>query len=81
MKIRDSVKVLGDLKWNGQVDHMLSSANIKLFALCWLNKFGVRELVIVYTGYVLPVLSLLTTDQVKRLESVQKRVCKIILDQ
>uniref|UniRef100_A0A671RDH5 Uncharacterized protein n=1 Tax=Sinocyclocheilus anshuiensis TaxID=1608454 RepID=A0A671RDH5_9TELE len=46
LKICDSVKVLGvtiqsDLKWDGQVDHMLSSANRKLFALRRLKKFGV----------------------------------------
>ncbi len=96
LKTCDSVKVLGvtiqsDLKWDGQVDHMLSSAYRKLFALRRLKKFGVRdqELVIIYTGYVRPVLeyavpvwhSSLTTDQIKRLESVQKRVCKIILGQ
>ncbi len=54
---------------------MLSSANRKLFALRHLKKFGVRdqELVIIYTGYVRPVLeyavpvshSSLTTDQIK----------------
>ncbi len=48
LKTCDSVKVLGvtiqsDLKWDGQVDHMLSSANRKLFALCRLKKFGVRD--------------------------------------
>ncbi len=48
LKICDSVKVLGvtiqsDLKWDGQVDHMLSLANSKLFALRRLKKFGVRD--------------------------------------
>ncbi len=73
------------------MDHMLSSANRKRFALHRLMKFGVQdhELVIIYTGYVHPVLekavpvwhSSLTTDQIKRLERVQKWVCKIILGQ
>lgn len=95
-KICDSVKVLGvtiqsDLKWDGQVDHMLSSASRKLFALRRLKKLCVQDnkLVIIYTGYVRPVLeyavpvwhSSLTTDQIERLESMQKRVFKIILGQ
>ncbi len=78
-------------KMGCQLDHMLSSANRKLFALRWLKEFGVwdQESVIIYTGYVRPVLeyavpvwhSSSTTDQIKRLERVQKRVCKIILGQ
>ncbi len=79
LKTRNSVKLLGvtsqsDLRWDGQVDHLLSSANRKLFSLRRLNKFGVRdqELVIIYTRYVRPVLEYavpvwhrsLTTDQI-----------------
>lgn len=76
------------------MDHMLTSANRKLFDLRQLKKFGVRdpELVTIYKGYVRPVLEYsvpvwhisLTANQVKRHESVQKkenvqkRVCKII---
>uniref|UniRef100_A0A673ICZ8 Uncharacterized protein n=1 Tax=Sinocyclocheilus rhinocerous TaxID=307959 RepID=A0A673ICZ8_9TELE len=47
------VTIQSDLKWDGQVDHMLSSANRKHFALRPLKKFGVQdqELVIIYTGY------------------------------
>ncbi len=42
----DTVKVLevtiqSDLWWGSQVDHMLTSANRKLFALRRLKKFGV----------------------------------------
>lgn len=79
------------------MDHMLTSANRKLFDLRQLKKFGVRdpELVTIYKGYVRPVLEYsvpvwhisLTANQVKRHESVQKkenvqkRACKIILGQ
>ncbi|CAJ1067723.1 hypothetical protein Bbelb_365170 [Xyrichtys novacula] len=63
LEVCDTVKVLGvtiqaDLKWNSQVDYMLTSANRKLFVLCRLKKFGVKdpELVSIYTGYVRPVL-------------------------
>ena len=94
LEVCDTVKVLGvtiqaDLKWDSQVDYMLTSANRKLFVLCRLKKFGVQdtELVPIYTGYVRPVLeyavpvwhSSLTANQTKRLERVQKRACKIIL--
>lgn len=81
------LELQNDLR-NSQVDHMLTSANRKLFDLRQLKKFGVRdpELVTIYKGYVRPVLEYsvpvwhisLTANQVKRHESVQKRVCKII---
>ncbi|CAJ1060342.1 Hypp2194 [Xyrichtys novacula] len=48
LEVCDTVKVLGvtiqaDLKWNSQVDYMLTSANRKLFVLCRLKKFGVKD--------------------------------------
>ena len=94
LEVCDSVKVLGviiqaNLKWDSQVDHMLTSANRKLFVLCRLKKFGVQdtELVKIYTGYIRPVMeyaapawhSSLTAGQTKSLERVQKRACRIIL--
>ena len=70
---------------------MLTSANRKLFVLCRLKKFGVKdpELVSIYTGYVRPVLeyavpvwhSSLTASQSNSLERVQKRASRIILGQ
>ena len=87
-------KVLGlwlqnDLKWNVQVDKMLSKANSRLFMLRTLKRFGftAEELSVVYGGYVRPILeyadvvwhSSLTAKQCNDIESIQKRACRTIL--
>lgn len=87
-------KVLGiwlqsDLKWDKQVDHMWKNANKKLFMLRSLKRFGFNksELVIVYRGYIRPLLeysdtiwnSSLSISQVLTLERIQKRALRIIL--
>ena len=59
----EKAKVLGvliqhDLKWNAQIDDMLSKANKRLFMLRSLKKFGFDqdELTVVYKSYLRPVL-------------------------
>jgi len=42
--------IQSDLKWDCQVDHMMSSANRKLFALLQLKKFGVCDPDLVIKG-------------------------------
>ena len=85
-------KVLGlwiqnNLKWD---KHMLTKANRKLFMLRSLKRvgFSLEELRIVFNGYVRPVLeygdviwhSSITAKHTHTVESIQKRACKIILD-
>ena len=88
------IKVLGvyiqcDLKWNTQVKEMLKKCNRKLYMLRTLKRFNlpISDLVIVYTGYIRPILeycaplfhSNLTRKQTDNIERIQKRACRIIL--
>ena len=87
-------KVLGlwlqnDLKWNVQVDKMLTKANSRLFLLRTLKRFGFtpEELKVAYSGYIRPILeyadvvwhSGLTARQCNEIEAIQKRACRTIL--
>uniref|UniRef100_W5N930 Reverse transcriptase domain-containing protein n=1 Tax=Lepisosteus oculatus TaxID=7918 RepID=W5N930_LEPOC len=96
LEVHSTVQVLeviiqDNLRWDNQVDHMLMSANRKLFFSRCLKKFGVcdSELVSFYKHYVRLVLeyavtvwhSSLSNDQTKKLECIKKQVCKITLGQ
>ena len=88
------VKLLGvilqnDLKWDSHIDDMIGKANRKLFMIRKLKQTGLtqKELVTVYKGYVRPILEYaapvwhpgITQRQSNQVESVQKRVCRIVL--
>ena len=90
----EKVKLLGvtiqcDLKWDSQVDNILKKANQNMFMLRKLKAAGLnsQELLIVYKGYIRPLLEYaaplwhpgLTKQQVDQVENIQKRVCKYIL--
>jgi len=90
----DKAKVLGlwlqnALKWDAQVNDMLTRANRRLFMLRTLKKFGFTqdELTIVYKSYLRPVLEYaavvwhpsITSKQSNDIERIQKRACKTIL--
>ena len=91
---RHSAKILGviiqsDLKWNLYIDELMKRCNRKMYMLRKLKKFKLplNDLVLIYTGYIRPVLeycapvfhSGLTSEQKNSLERIQRRVCKIIL--
>ena len=91
---RHSAKILGviiqsDLKWNLYIDELMKRCNRKMYMLRKLKKFNLplNDLVLIYTGYIRPVLeycapvfhSGLTSEQKNSLERIQRRVCKIIL--
>ena len=90
----NKAKVLGiwlqnDLKWDTQVNTIVSKANRRLFILRSLKRFGFNcdELKIVYSGYVRPIMEYadsvwhagLTVKQSNNIERIQKRACRIIL--
>ena len=94
LPIVSRVKLLGitlqsNLKWDGHVTDIITRANRKLFMIRKLKTAGLtkEELVIVYKGYVRPVMeyatpawhSSLTIAQSNQLELIQKRICRIIL--
>ncbi len=87
-------KVLGlwlqnNLKWNVQVDKMLTKANSRLFLLRTLKRFGFspEELRVAYGGYIRPILeyadvvwhSSLTAKQRNDIEAIHRRACRTIL--
>ncbi|XP_071944778.1 uncharacterized protein [Antedon mediterranea] len=87
-------KILGvfiqdDLKFDVQVDHILSNGGRRLHMLSLLKQFRIpfEDLAQVYTTYVRPIFeyaipvwhSSLTVAQTNAIESMQKRACKIIL--
>ena len=88
------VKVLGlllqaNLKWDEQVNAMVSKVNKRIFMLRTLKQFNLpcRDLMLVYTGYIRPVVEYgvpvwhpgLSKQHTARLERVQKRALKLIL--
>lgn len=94
LEVVKKVKLLGvtiqcDLKWDSQIDNILKKANQKMFMLRKLKAAGLNteELLIVYRGYIRPLLEYaapmwhpgLTQKQVNQVESIQRRVCKYIL--
>ncbi|XP_072018247.1 uncharacterized protein [Amphiura filiformis] len=94
LAVVEKVKLLGvmiqnNLCWDEQVDSMYAKANRKLFMLRKLKEASLspEELLLVYKGYIRPVLeyaaplwhSGLTHNQVAQLEKIQRRVCKYIL--
>ena len=91
---KNVIKILGiyiqhDLKWDTQVKETVKKCNRKLFMLRTLKRFKLplNDLVIVYIGYIRPILeyctplfhSNLTCKQTDDIERIQKRACKIIL--
>ena len=87
-------KILGiwiqnDLKWDKNIFEITKKANRRLYMLRMLKKFGFNhdELIIVYKGYIRPLLeycdtawhSSLTAGQSKTLEQLQRRACRIVL--
>lgn len=90
----DKAKVLGlwlqnNLKWDAQVNDILTKANRRLFMLRTLKKFNFDqdELTVVYKSYVRPTLeyadviwhSGITSKQTNDIEKIQKRACRTIL--
>ena len=89
----DKITLLGvtiqtDLKWNSQVELMITRASRRLYILCILKKNGValHDLVLIYKMYIRPILefgspvwsSSLTVSQINDIERVQKRVIRCI---
>ena len=87
-------KILGvivqdDLKWDMQVDNMVSRASRRLFMLRSLKAFKlpIEDMLTVYITFIRPVLEYacpvwhcaLTQSQQKRMERIQKRSLRIIL--
>lgn len=94
LEVVTETKLLGltvqsNLCWNIQVDSMVGKGSRRLYMLNRLKRFGLPEedLVSVYVSYVRPVVEYatpvwhgsLTDEQSKKLESIQKRACRIIL--
>jgi len=88
------VKLLGiliesNLKWDAQVNSMVTRANRRLYMLRSLKPFGmpVADLITVFVGYIRPVLEYacpawhpgITKTQSDQIERVQKRALRIIL--
>ena len=83
------VTLQNNLKWNTQVNNIVTKANRKLFMLRNLKKFGLdkQKLCAVYEGYIRPLLEYadvvwhpgLTQDLSNTIEAIQKRACHIIL--
>ena len=84
-----SLTVQSNLSWDMQVDSMVGKSSRRLYMLNRLKRFGLPEedLVSVFVSYVRPVVEYatpvwhgcLTEEQSKKLESIQKRACRIIL--
>ena len=84
-----SLTVQSNLTWDKQVDNMVAESSSRLYMLNRLKRFGLpmEDLVSVFVSYVRPVVEYatpvwhgsLTDDQSKKLESIQKRACRIIL--
>ena len=94
LAVVDKVKLLGviiqnNLCWSEQVDSMCGKANRKMFMFRKLKQAALNddELLVVYRGYVRPVIeyaaplwhSSITQSQDSQIEKIQKRVCKYIL--
>ena len=94
LEVVTETKLLGltvqsNLTWDKQVDNMVVKGSRRLYMLNRLKRFGlpVEDLVSVFVSYVRPVVEYatpvwhgsLTDEQSKRLESIQKRACRIIL--
>ena len=84
-----SLIVQSNLSWDMQVNSMVGKSSRRLYMVNLLKRFGlpVEDLVYVYILYVRPVVEYatpvwhgsLTDKQSKKLESIQKRSCRIIL--
>ncbi|KAI8485690.1 hypothetical protein Bbelb_365240 [Branchiostoma belcheri] len=84
------IQIQSDLGWDSQVDSMVSKGSKRLFFLCRLRRAGLPpdDLCAIYCGYVRPLLeyavpvwnAALNIRKVNRLERVQKRACRIMLD-
>ena len=85
-------KILGlwiqnNLRWDTQINHMLTKANRLMLRSLKHFGFSLDELRIVFNGYVRPVLeygdvvwhSSITVKHSHTIESIQKRACKIML--
>ena len=94
LEVVAETKLLGltiqsDLRWQTQINNMISKASRRLYMLSRLRRFGVPadDLASVYIGYVRQVCeyaapvwhSNITADQSNQIERIQKRACRIIL--
>ena len=81
--------VQSNLTWDKQVDNMVAKSSRRLYMLNRLKRFGLpmEDLVSVFVSYVRPVVEYATPvwhgslidNQSKKMESIQKRACQIIL--
>ncbi|KAI8493083.1 hypothetical protein Bbelb_290870 [Branchiostoma belcheri] len=81
--------IRSDLRWDDQVNEMVSKSSKRLFLISKLRRSGVpaSDLTTIYCGYIRPILeygapswsSALTNIHSAALERVQKRACKLIL--
>ena len=82
------VTIQTDLKWNLQVERMITRASRRMYILCVLKKNGVplHDLVLIYKMYIRPILefaspvwtSSLTVSQTNEIERVQKRAIRFM---
>ena len=94
LKYTETVKILGvyiqsNLKWDKHISDIIKRCNRKLYMFRMVKQYNlpISDLVQIYTGYIQPVLEYcvpvfnggLTIKQVRDLERIQKRVCRIIL--
>ncbi len=93
MQNTDHIKLLGnhvttDLKWQKEVDEIYTKAARKIYAVIMLTKTGLsqQDILEVYWAKIRPIMEYacqvwlpgLTTEQSDSLESIQKRVLKIL---
>lgn len=94
LEIVSAIKLLGviiqyDLKWDQQVDRIISNASRRLFIINKLKRNGVntQDLVTIYQLYIRPVLEFaapvwtsgITKAQAETIERIQKRALRIIV--
>ena len=82
------ITLQSDLKWDSQVQRMISRFSHRLYILCSLTRNGVpiADLILIYTMYICPLLefaapvwsSSLTAEQSQSIEQVQRRALRFI---
>ena len=94
LEVVSSLRLLGvtiqsNLKWDSQVQLMISRASRRLYILCCLrkNRVGVADLAFIYTMYIRPLLEFgvpvwstsITIEQSLSIERVQRRALRMIV--
>ena len=82
------VKIDNHLSWNSQIDQVCSNISSRLFLLSKIKKFlNLESRKLFYTGYILPLIdyccvvwSNCNNECVQRLQKLQKRAARLILD-